>query len=102
LPQAFASALAEQLGDGRSAHERTAGVEAVGGSPPPRAPASPSSADATREDVPLPEAMLDEIVRRVIDRLAETAVRATVERRVIDVAERLVREEIARIRALEP
>jgi CheY-like chemotaxis protein len=45
------------------------------------------------------EAMIDEIVRRVLERLADGAVRPVVAGLVLDVAERLVREEIERIRA---
>ena len=44
------------------------------------------------------EAMVDEIARRVIERLGTDAVRGIVADVVADVAERLVREEIARIR----
>ncbi len=44
------------------------------------------------EDVP--DATIEEVVRRVIDRMGTSAVRQT----VLDVAERLVREEIARIK----
>jgi CheY-like chemotaxis protein len=43
----------------------------------------------------VPDDVIDEIVTRVIARLGDQAVRAT----VVDVAERLVREEIARIKA---
>jgi CheY-like chemotaxis protein len=45
------------------------------------------------------EAMIDEIVRRVLERLADGVVRPVVAGLVLDVAERLVREEIERIRA---
>jgi CheY-like chemotaxis protein len=45
------------------------------------------------------EAMIDEIVRRVLERLADGAIRPVVAGLVLDVAERLVREEIERIRA---
>lgn len=43
---------------------------------------------------PVPEATIDDIVRRVIDQMSSDTVRRT----VIDVAERLVREEIERIK----
>jgi CheY-like chemotaxis protein len=45
------------------------------------------------------EAMIEEIVRRVLERLGDGAVRPVVAGLVLDVAERLVREEIERIRA---
>jgi hypothetical protein len=50
---------------------------------------------APAEFAAIPENTLDEIVRRVIDRMSGDSVR----RAVIDVAERLVREEIERIKA---
>lgn len=50
---------------------------------------------APAEFAAIPETTLDEIVRRVIDRMSGEPVR----RAVIDVAERLVREEIERIKA---
>ena len=43
----------------------------------------------------LSDELVDEIVRRVIDRLGDQAVRGT----VLEIAERLVREEIARIKS---
>jgi CheY-like chemotaxis protein len=45
------------------------------------------------------EAMIEEVVRRVLERLGDDAVRPVVAGLVLDVAERLVREEIERIRA---
>ena len=44
--------------------------------------------------VPVPDSMVEEVVRRVIDRMTDQAVHQT----VLDVAERLVREEIERIK----
>jgi CheY-like chemotaxis protein len=46
----------------------------------------------------VPDDVIEEIVRRVIDRLGDQTVRPT----VLDVAERLVREEIARIKSHAP
>lgn len=46
---------------------------------------------------PLPDSAVDQIVQRVITRMADAAVRDT----VVDVAERLVREEIARIKTAQ-
>jgi CheY-like chemotaxis protein len=44
------------------------------------------------------EALVDEIVRRVLERISHQMVRETVSEVVLDVAERLVREEIERIK----
>ena len=44
------------------------------------------------------DALVDEVTRRVLERLGPDAVRAVVADIVADVAERLVRQEIARIR----
>lgn len=56
-------------------------------------PASPSSRDPIVTD-----AMVDEVTRRVVDRLGTQTLRAIVTDVVSDVAERLIRDEIARIR----
>jgi hypothetical protein len=47
----------------------------------------------------VPDAVIEEVVRRVLDRLPDRVVRDTVGEIVREVAERLVQEEIARIRA---
>jgi hypothetical protein len=47
------------------------------------------------------DAMIDEVTRRVLERLAPDAARAVVTDVVSQVAERLVREEIARIRGTQ-
>jgi hypothetical protein len=44
------------------------------------------------------DALVEEVTRRVIERLAPGAVREVVAEVVSDIAERLVREEIARVR----
>ena len=51
------------------------------------------------DEVVVTDAMVDEVVRRVLERLAPDAARAVVVEVVSEVAERLVREEIARIRS---
>jgi CheY-like chemotaxis protein len=51
------------------------------------------------DEVIVTDAMVDEVVRRVLERLAPDAARAVVVEVVSEVAERLVREEIARIRS---
>ena len=56
---------------------------------------------ASREPQPppqIPDAVIEDIVRRVVVRLGPDAVRAVVADVVSDVAERLVKEEIDRIR----
>ncbi len=68
LPEAFAALLSAEQGQ-------------------PIAPAAVRPED-------IPDATIEEIVRRVIDRMGTTAVKQT----VLDVAERMVREEIARIK----
>jgi CheY-like chemotaxis protein len=61
----------------------------------PTAPAAPGRADST----PLvTEALIDEVTRRVAERLGTAALRDVMADVVADVAERLIREEIARIR----
>jgi CheY-like chemotaxis protein len=61
----------------------------------PAAPAAPRRADAA----PLvTEALIDEVTRRVAERLGTAALRDVMADVVADVAERLIREEIARIR----
>ena len=50
------------------------------------------------EEPVITDALVDEVVRRVLERLAPDAARAVVVEVVSEVAERLVREEIARIR----
>ncbi len=55
---------------------------------------------ATRQAAPaVTDALVDEVTRRVVERLGTAAVRDLVADVVADVAERLVREEIARIRS---
>ena len=57
-------------------------------------PASPAASGAFVND-----ALVDEVTRRVIERLGTAAVRETVADVVSEIAERLIREEIARIRS---
>jgi hypothetical protein len=53
-----------------------------------------------REPAPVvTDALVEEVTRRVLERLAPDTARGVVAEVVSDVAERLVREEIARIRA---
>lgn len=77
LAEAFSALLADELGEAPL-------------------PASWRAA-ASRGEVD--EAFIDEVARRVAERLADAAIRDLVERRVLDLAERLIREEIDRIKA---
>ena len=64
-------------------------LRARGEAPPPVA----------SEDEPrISDAFVEEVTRRVLERLAPDAVRAVVADVVLEVAERLVREEIERLR----
>lgn len=49
--------------------------------------------------MPVPEALVDEVARRVVERLTDRVLREEVSRHVLDVAERMISEEIARIKA---
>ena len=82
LPDAFAAILAAEPRD-------------VTASTPPAWPVQ-SSAPATGA---LSEEAMDEITRRVVERLSDRVVREVVAELVSGVAERLVREEIERIKA---
>jgi len=66
-------------------------LDAVLQAPPPALPST------GRE--PVSEATVDEVTRRVIERLGATALRDVVTDVVSEIAERLIREEIARIRS---
>ena len=59
-------------------------------------PASPSAAAGGAKPV-LPEAVMDELVDRVVARLTDTVLRDTVAEVVSRLAERLGREEITRV-----
>lgn len=78
LAQAFATLLAGERGV-----------------PPPRLDAA-TSMDAT--DAPMPEAMVNDVVQRVVARMTDAIVRDTTAEIVLEVAERLVRDEIDHIK----
>lgn len=63
---------------------------------PPAAASSPSAAAGGAKPV-LPEAVMDELVDRVVERLTDTVLRDTVAEVVSRLAERLGREEITRV-----
>jgi len=77
LAQAFSALLADELGE---------------------APLPDAWKAASAPRLEVDEALIDRIASRVAERLADTAIREAVERRVLDVAERLIREEIDRIK----
>ena len=81
LADAFSALLADELGERPLAR--------------PVAPPRPALGGATV----LTDAQLDELARRVAARLTPAAVEQAVSRHVIDIAERMVRDEIARIKA---
>lgn len=84
IADAFAALLAAEQGE-RPAAKPAAPVASA---PVPTVPASPAITDA----------VIDQVVMRVLERLNDTVVRDTVAETVSRVAERLVREEIERIK----
>jgi CheY-like chemotaxis protein len=81
LASAFSAILAEERGEGPAA---------VG----PTAPGLPSGT--------LPDALVDDIARRVVVRLTDKVLREEVTARVLEVAERMISEEIERIKSGTP
>ena len=67
-------------------------LDSVLNAPPTRATSPVGPATATTD------ALVDEVTRRVVERLGDAAIKDVVADVVADVAERLIREEIARIR----
>jgi uncharacterized protein YcbX len=91
LADAFSALLAEELGE--VPPSPTWGRVVIGGKEQAlEAADGPSPLTVT-------DALVDEVTRRVAERLGENAVRDLVSRHVVEVAERLVREEIERIKA---
>jgi CheY-like chemotaxis protein len=64
----------------------------------PSLPAGWQATQAGQAGGEVSDALVDQIVRRVLERLSDRVVRETVSEVVLDVAERLVREEIERIK----
>ncbi len=85
VPDAFAALLKA---------EREHGPDAVGGDGEPQAVAT-----VLLPGTPVTPALIDEVARRVIERLGEAAFREVVTEVVSSIAERLIREEIERIKA---
>ena len=84
----------------------------MGPAPPPVSRAKPApladafaavlaaeQGEALPEPPPLPEEFVDQVAQRVLERLAERITRETVTDVVLNVAQRLVREEIDRLKA---
>ena len=67
------------------------------GAAPPELSAADAVADSGGTQPLLPEAVLDDLVDRVVERLTDTVLRDTVAEVVARIAERLAREEITRI-----
>lgn len=81
LASAFAAILAEERGEGP-------------------APALPAAARLSAAQIP--DAVIEEIARRVVARLTDKVLREEVAARVLEVAERLISEEIERIKVGTP
>jgi CheY-like chemotaxis protein len=92
LADAFSALLAEELGEAPlpPSWGAVAGA-AVESGPAAAAPPAPPLA--------LSDEVIDEIARRVADRLGDRALRDLVSQRFTEIAERLVREEIERLKA---
>lgn len=93
LADAFSALLAEELGEAPlpPAWGAVAGSAAAETGPAVAAPAAPTLA--------LSDEVIEEIARRVADRLGDRALRDLVSQQFADIAERLVREEIERLKA---
>jgi hypothetical protein len=90
IAEAFAALLA--LEDGQPGATPVRLTTGDGHAPTPPAAAPPAAAPV------ITDAVIEDIVRRVVERLGPDAVRAVVVDVVSDVSERLVKEEIERIR----
>jgi hypothetical protein len=91
LGDAFAALLAAETNDPSSPMPQWPAAAAA------LAPAPESQAPARAPEIT--DAMLDDVVRRVLERMSDTVVRDATSRIVSAIAERLVREEIERIKA---
>ena len=71
------------------------------GADPPVAAAADTGTDSgdAGPELQVPDAMMDELVRRVVDRMTETVVRDAVAEVVSRIGERLVRDESTRVTA---
>lgn len=93
LADAFSALLAEELGEAPlpPAWGAVAGRAAAETGPAGAAPPAPA--------LTLSDDVIEEIARRVADRLGDRALRDLVSQQFADIAERLVREEIERLKA---
>jgi CheY-like chemotaxis protein len=90
LADAFSELLAHELGEAPLPPSWTP----LPSAPRPEAPSQPPRASRPVID----EGFIDEVARRVVARLSDAMIRDVVSARVVEVAERLVREEIERIK----
>jgi len=67
--------------------------------PAPQASASGQAAPAAPAEIVITDDLVDRVARRVLEQLSDRVVRETVTSLASDTAERLVREEIERIKA---
>lgn len=91
LDAAFAHRSANPRPPGREEPESVPTLDSVLEPPSPKGPSAP--------EVAVTDALVTEVTRRVVERLGPQTVRDVVADVVADVAERLIREEIARIRS---
>jgi CheY-like chemotaxis protein len=78
----------------------SSGGNAVAAAPSASAPASASAPGAVSiESLVLNDALIEAVAKRVVDQLGDRIVRDVVNATVVDIAERLVREEIERLKA---
>lgn len=99
LADAFSALLADELGEAPAASETwpSAPISAPGTSPRTVTDVSATPAPAALHEVT--DVLVEEVTRRVVARLADQSVRDVVSATVLEVAERLVREEIERIKS---
>jgi CheY-like chemotaxis protein len=98
LADAFSALLAEELGETPLPASWGAVAGAAAGAAGPPAAGTPGGAPAASAPA-LGDEVIDEIARRVAERLGEQALRDLVSQQFADIAERLVREEIERLKA---
>jgi CheY-like chemotaxis protein len=98
LADAFSALLAEELGEAPLPPSWGAVAVTAATATGPPAAGAPGGAPAAAAPA-LGDEVIDEIARRVAERLGEQALRDLVSRQFADIAERLVREEIERLKA---
>ena len=100
LAAAFSDLLADELGESplRPSWGAVAPTPEPAAAAPPEPEIAPAPAPAAPPAPAVTDDMLDEVARRVVARLSDEVIKAEVARHVIEVAERLVREEIERLK----